>query len=617
MNVFYEEDGALKAATVLADQNTSLQIETPHGKRTKIKSSHVLMRFVAPGAAELMTGASGEAEQIPLDFLWEASGEAEFGFDELATEYFGNAASPHQRAAVALRLHSAPMYFYRKGRGRYKAAPEDALRAALAGQARREAQAAQVAEWQAKLLGGALPEAIGAVLPMLLYKPDRGSLEWKAVDAAASQAGLTPVRLLAGCGAIPSTVRFHIEGFLAEHFPAGTAFGPVDAPPQIDLPAGDAEAFSIDDASTTEIDDAFSVRLMGGQVRVGIHIAAPSLGIVRGSPVDELARGRMSTVYLPGDKITMLPPQWVEAFTLAEGRRVAVVSLYLWCDAASLAIERTETRVETVHIAANLRHDSLDPFFNAETVAAGLPPFAWREELQTLYRLACQLEQARGRQPDTQPDKVDYSFRIESGDGSPDSERVSITPRKRGSPIDLVVSEMMILVNSEWGRQLDASGHAAIYRCQQFGKTRMATQAAPHQGLGVSHYAWSSSPLRRYADLINQRQIVAMARGDDPAYAARDDALFAAVRDFELAYDAYAEFQRHMERYWCLRYLLQEGLREVDATLIRDDLVRVAGLPLVMRARGLPLCEPGAALRLAVDDIDLLDVTCRLTPKSV
>lgn len=614
MNVLYEEDGALKAAAVLADQNTSLQVETPHGKRTKIKSSHVLMRFAAPGAAELMAGASGEAEQIPLDFLWEASGEAEFGFDELATEYFGDSASPHQRAAVALRLHSAPMYFYRKGRGRYKAAPADALKAALAGQARREAQAAQMAAWQERLLAGELPDELRLVLPMLLHKPDRSTLEWKAVDAAASRAGTSPVRLLAGCGAIPSTARFHFEGFLAEHFPDGTGFGDVAAPPAIDLPAADVRAFSIDDANTTEIDDAFSVHHIEGQVCIGIHIAAPSLGIDRDSPTDDIARRRMSTVYLPGDKITMLPPAWVDAFTLAEGRRVPVVSLYLWCDPESLSIERSETRVESVHIAANLRHDSLDPLFNAETVVTGLPDFEWREELGTLYRFARQLEQARGRNSDTQPDKVDYSFSIEPGDGSPDSERVRIVPRKRGSPIDLVVSELMILANSEWGRQLDESGYAAIYRSQQFGKTRMATQPSPHQGLGVSHYAWSSSPIRRYADLINQRQIVAMAQGESPAYGARDDALFSAVRDFELAYDAYAEFQRHMERYWCLRYLLQEGLREVGATLIRDDLVRVSGLPLVMRARGLPLCEPGVVLRLAVDDVDLLDVSCRLTP---
>ena len=614
MNVLYEEDGALKAATVLADQNTSLQIETPHGKRTKIKATHVLMRFAAPSAADLLLGANGEAEGIPLDFLWEASGEAEFGFDELAAEYFGAGALPHQRAAIALRLHSAPMYFYRKGRGRYKAAPADALQAALAGQARREAQAAQMAAWQAQLVAGELPDDLRPDLPMLLHRPDRSTLQWKAVDAAASQRGVSPVRLLAACGAVPSTARFHLEGFLAEHFPAGAGFADAGLPPAVDLAASDARAFSIDDASTTEIDDAFSVHHLEGRLRVGIHIAAPALGMPRGSAIDDIARGRMSTVYLPGDKITMLPPPWVDAFTLGAGRRVPVVSLYLWCDPHTLTIERLETCVESVDVVANLRHDTLDPLFNAESVAAGLPDFEWRDELAILYRLARQLEGARGRNADTQPDKVDYSFFIEPGDGRPDSERVRIAPRKRGSPIDLVVSELMILVNSAWGRLLDEAGLAGLYRCQQFGKTRMSTQAAPHQGLGVSHYAWSSSPIRRYADLINQRQIIAMARGEDPPYAARDDALFAAVRDFELAYDAYAEFQRHMERYWCLRYLQQEGLRELDAVLIRDDLVRVSGLPLVMRARGLPLSEPGAALRLAVDDIDLLDVSCRLTP---
>jgi exoribonuclease-2 len=294
-----------------------------------------------------------------------------------------------------------------------------------------------------------------------------------------------------------------------------------------------------------------------------------------------------------------------------------VVSLYLWCDAATLEIERSETRVEAVHIAANLRLDALDPLFNAETIAAGLPEFEWRDELLTLHRLARRLEQARGRNSDTQSDKVDYSFVVEPGDGSSDSERVHITPRKRGSPIDLVVSELMILANSEWGRALDEAGLAGIYRSQQFGKTRMGTQPSPHQGLGVSHYAWSSSPIRRYADLVNQRQIVALARGEYAPYGSRDDDLFAIVRDFELAYDAYADFQRHMERYWCLRFLIQEGIREVDATLIRDDLVRLSGMPLVMRARGLPILEPGAPLRLVVDDIDLLDVSCRLTPAGV
>ncbi len=615
MNVFYEEDGTLKAAAVLADQNTSFQIETPHGKRGKIKASHVLIRFASPSPSDLLAQASDEAGAIPLEFLWEASGEAEFGFDELACEYFGAAPKPHQMAAIALRLHSAPMYFYRKGRGRYKAAPADALKAALAGQARREAQAAQVRDWQDQLLAGQLPDAFRPHVAHLSHQPDKASLEWKALDAAAAEAGVSAVRLLQRCGAIPSTAQHHFDGFLLQFFPQGR--GHPDTPPALPdaLPEAGVAAFSIDDASTTEIDDAFSVSEDEGLLRFGIHIAAPALGLPRDSEIDRFAAERMSTVYLPGDKITMLPAGWVDAYTLAEHRCAPAVSLYIWCDPSDYSIRRSETRVESVAIAVNLRLDALDPVFNQATVDRDdAPDFPWRKELLHVYRLALALESRRGKQANTQPDKVDYSFSISDDASQADGRRVDIRPRRRGSPLDTLVSELMILANSEWGRQLDEAGYAAIYRSQSFGKTRMSTQAAPHQGLGVSHYAWSSSPLRRYSDLVNQRQIIAWATGEPPVYGAREDALFALVRDFELAYDAYADFQRHMERYWCLRYLIQEGIRELEATLIRDDLVRLNDLPLVMRARGLPLLEPGASLRLTVDDIDLLDVTCRLTP---
>src|SRR5690606_2093820 len=84
-----------------------------------------------------------------------------------------------------------------------------------------------------------------------------------------------------------------------------------------DLPLADVKAFSIDDAATTEIDDAFSVTpLSYGSFRIGIHIAAPALGITPGSPLDQAAARRLSTVYLPGHKITMLPEEVIQHYTL-------------------------------------------------------------------------------------------------------------------------------------------------------------------------------------------------------------------------------------------------------------------------------------------------------------
>ena len=117
-----------------------------------------------------------------------------------------------------------------------------------------------------------------------------------------------------------------------------------------------------------------------------------------------------------------------------------------------------------------------------------------------------------------------------------DGERVRIIHRERGTPIDKVVAEMMILVNSRAGALAADHKLAAIYRAQQGGKTRMTTDPLPHQGLGVSHYTWTSSPLRRYVDLINQRQLIAHLRGETPPYTARGEEMQSAMRAFETAY---------------------------------------------------------------------------------
>jgi exoribonuclease-2 len=123
-----------------------------------------------------------------------------------------------------------------------------------------------------------------------------------------------------------------------------------------------------------------------------------------------------------------------------------------------------------------------------------------------------------------------------------------------------------------------------------------------------------TSPLRRYCDLVNQWQLIACLSNDTPPFAQKSAELFAAMRDFELTYAAYAEFQRQMERYWCLRWLQQRGLSEVEATVRREQLVKVDHLPLMVRVPSAPTdLLPGQRVRLAVEQIDLLapEITCR------
>jgi exoribonuclease-2 len=222
-----------------------------------------------------------------------------------------------------------------------------------------------------------------------------------------------------------------------------------------------------------------------------------------------------------------------------------------------------------------------------------------------LWRWAVQSGEVR-RGPDAaerpEGERPEYTFRVED-------DRVEIVPRRRGTPLDTMVSELMIYVNSAWGRRFAESDVPAIYRVQSAGKVRMSTVPAGHAGLGVEQYVWASSPLRRYVDLVNQRQLIALTRNEPPSYAKGDERLLAIMREFEAAYDAYADFQRSMERYWCLRWLLQERIETVEATVLRENLCRFEELPLVARVPSLPRAASDERVLLEVSKIDLLELT--------
>ena len=601
MNILYEEDGSFKVGSIMADNTTSLQIESLSGKRSKVKAANVMLRFTQPALAEFMAQAESLSESIEVDFLWECCPPDEFGSEQIAAEYFGHTPSSLEAAAALIRLHSAPIYFHKKGKGRYRAAPPEVLKAALAGAEKKRQQLALQARYTEQLTRFELPAEFSDHLPYLLYKPDRNTIEVKALEAACAATHLSAAHLLHRCGALPSTQDYHLQKFLFEHFPKGTGFPPVELNAWEELPLADVQAFSIDDAATTEIDDAFSMeKLANGNWRIGVHIAAPTLGMPCDSDGDRIAAQRLSTVYMPGQKITMLPDSVVQAFTLCADRVCPALSMYNEINGETLEIVGHESRVERIRIAANLRHDTLEPLFNEETLAAGKLDYPYANELTLLWNLVQKLEAVRGK-PSDNSTQMDYNFHIEN-------DHVSITQRRRGSPIDKVVSELMILVNSEWGKHLAEHGFVGIYRTQSNGKVKMSTVAAPHQGLGVAQYMWSSSPLRRYVDMVNQRQIIAMLRDEEPAYPKNSPALYATMRDFDTMYGIYNEFQRSMERYWCLRWLQQEKIEYIDAIVLRENLVKLDGIPLVFRAPSLPDLPANTRVQLAIGEIDLLDL---------
>lgn len=622
MNVFFEESGDFKVGSVMSHAGEAYQVEMASGKRNKVKAKDVLLQYEKPAPAELLEQAKAVAADIDLEFLWEVAGEEEFGFAELGAEYFGHAPLPHEAAGLILGLHNAPIYFYKKGRGRYKKAPEQSLRAALAGIEKKKQQAVIQAQYVEELKANKLPDSMKAIVQQLLFKPDKNTIEYKALEAACNETHQSPQRLMLAAGGIASPKDLHMSKFLFENFPKGAGFPDVPVPrAPANLPLAAVEAFSIDDVTTTEIDDAFSVvHLDDGKVRVGIHIAAPGLGIRPDDAVDKMARARMSTVYMPGDKITMLPDSIVEAFTLAEGKTCPALSLYATLDPADWSVISTETRAELVPIANNLRHNTLDDLVNEETLASGEGDYPRKAELGLLWKWALQLEAGRmvkregfGLKPE-QNNRVDYNFYVED-------DVVTVTRRKRGAPLDKIVAELMIFANSTWGKLMHDHGVPGIYRSQGQGvggwaakmQVRMLTHAAPHQGLGVDQYAWSTSPLRRYTDLVNQWQILAVAeKGVAAPFVApfkhKDANLFAIVSAFDAAYSAYNDHQSNMERYWCLRWLGQQEQRQVEAVVLKDEVLRLSDIPLIIRLSGMPPAARGAQVKLDIlrwDEVDL------------
>lgn len=615
----FEESGTFRAATIQADQNTTLQVELPGGKRQKLKAAQVLLRFKAPAPAQLLPAAEPMAADMDPAFLWECAPETDFGFTDIAADYFGHSPSAIESTALLLAMQNAPLYFHRRGKGMFRRAPPEILKAALAGAEKKRLQAEAIERMVAQLVAGSLPTELIDQVDALLVQPDRNRPEIKAFEVACAQTKESPAALLLRCGAFPDAYHWHFRRFAAERFPKGIGFPELPEPAAVgDLPLADVQAVSIDDATTTEIDDALSVtRLPGIGWRIGVHIAAPGLGILPGSAHDAVARARLSTVYMPGHKITMLPDDLVARFTLAEGKACPALSLYLNVS-DDFEILSHESRVERVPIAANLRLHEIEPHMDIDRLNAGdIPDCAHGDTLRTLWRFAGACAGRRGK-PSAQAGLHDYHYQIDGPlhdkiSGAildPAACRVHIEARKRGSPVDMLVAELMILANATWGQLLADKGVPGLYRGQVAGKVRMTTSAIPHEGLGVACYAWSTSPLRRYSDLINQWQLIA-ALSDKPApFAPRSAELFAAMRDFDLTYAGYADFQRRMERYWCLRWLQQTGTEQVEGTVMRNaPNVRVDGLPLVVQVPSAPDLPVGSRMSLTLGAPDLLELS--------
>ena len=715
--VLFEDEGQLKVGEVLSEAPASVQLALPGGRRLKVKMAQIVMRLDAAPPATLLTDAEALCASMDVALLWEFAPADDVGFELLASDYFGDKPSVVQRCAMLLCLQAAPIWFQRRGRGLFRAQERAQIDKALAAVEKRKRLEAQIQAWAEELGAGLWPrqwqgqghrpgdgaEAVDthadatslAVDPIaLLVRPDKQSIAYRALEAAARSCRMSMAQVVLRSGVIADAGYLHRAAFAREQFPRGLEpHCPHDAlvaalealRARVDaLPLAAVRAFSVDDSSTTEIDDALSVQWHAGPMSarlasqtssgqavptgpasqtssgqavpwctVGVHIAVPCLLVEPGNPWDQIARERMSTVYAPGEKIQMLPEAIVRAFSLDEGGPRPALSLYLHLG-ENYQVIGEESRLEQVPIHANLRHDRLEECVTEEAVQGwweafpgaarphaeaepllnrtqgpdtadrlpdteshpmqGLqaasahhveadPVLDLRAELALLWRLALHWratrEEQRGR-PEARY-RRDFQFRI-------DGDTVEIVERMRDTPLDRIVAECMILANARWARQLALNRLPGIFRSQQMGKARMTTHPMTHQGLGVSHYIWATSPLRRYADLVNQRQLLALATRQRPPFVGEDTDLHAVIAGFDARYDAYAVYQERMERFWSMRWVEQGGLRRHLAVALREQRVRLVHAPLVLALADLPEGFAGRRLWIEVLRMDWVDL---------
>ena len=641
MYLLYEEGGDIKVATVQSASGSgdteSWQATSLSGKKIKLKAKEVWLRFEKPEPQALMDEASTLAKEIDLPFVWDCAPDEEFSLVDVALEYFGAGANIFQQTALAIALQSAPVFFRRKGRGRFQRAPLEQLQAGLAAIERKQKESEQQSVWQKELVSGVFPEALASQATQLLFSPDKNTSAYKAFIAACTESGESPAQLMIRCKAIDSPLDYHQGMFLKAHFPGGSAH---DTSLMVDqgvfeqaiagLPVAEVIAFSIDDAGTTEIDDALSVTSIdGGGHRIGIHIAAPGLVITKDDPLDQAARSRMSTVYFPGDKITMLPDAVIGQFSLDEGAPRPALSIYVDLDGAGVVDKDSlQLRAEMVPMGSNLRLENLEHQVTEESLLDTQAQFPYRQELSVLWNAAKLLHAGRQEQRvvnGLRPEKLgvidpnalarDFHFQIQEQDGV---QRVDITARQRGSILDTIVAEWMIYCNSASGRLLADHGLPGLFRTQKgWGplRTRMQTTPGPHEGLGLDYYAWCTSPLRRYSDLVNQSQLLAIAKHGVTAkmvapFPPRDAALMGIAADFESCYQAYGEYQDRLEKYWCLRWIGQEALpKQVFVRHLKEGMSRLEPIPLHLSVPELATHPRMTRAEVMIDDVDLLQLS--------
>ena len=593
------------------------------------------------------------AAEVDLAETWEVVREETgvLGLQDLAELFWGPSHSPAQLAAILLYLDREPLYFT-ADQGGFQARSQEAVEERQARRKREEENARDIASLIEHLSQGTLPQEPTRHQSMLVehlrgyavhgdnYTRStvaRGLLE--SVDSGTRDYQRLSFDLLVATGVFSPDEPLELEREeIPQEFPedALVEASTIDQAPLLAEPGRrdltQLASLTIDDAGTQDRDDALSLEVehTGGEVavyRVGIHIADAGALIPHGGAIDIEADRRMATLYTPDRKVPMLPAEISDrSGSLVSGEPRVALSLLVQISESGEVLD-WEVTPSSVLSDVSITYEEADAVIADEAESL-------HETLAQMDRLASALRQRREKAGALVLERPEMMIKL-----TPSGE-VAVTVIRRATPARQLVAEMMILCNTLLAEFCQRESLPAAYRVQatpdlsdidvdaddgplhQYRIIRRLQPAdidiipAAHGGLGVPAYIQATSPLRRYPDLIMQRQISSFLRSGSPLYSEQEVASVAQRAEVQLR--ELRRLEEDRKRYWFLKFL-QQTVRGTVATedsdlfqsVVLDNrprrpaLLELTEYPFKFRA-GLPeQCSPGDTVTLRLRGVDL------------
>ena len=583
----YLDEGRLKPGLVVREQANHVTVADAGGRERSIARDLIMLRHpdrkvtrdnLAATALELDAEHKELAAELDLNLLWEVVREQgrNFSAEELADLFFGRR-SASATSVMLEALFNDRLFFVRRHMEFVARSPEQVERLRMQyDKVRLRSEASRNTRnlIRGVLEDGLIPPADEAApliteLRRYLDNPFTRNRDLTAmIEAAVTD--ITPpeaaYEILERLGAPPPGPRFVIIGGVRTGFSeAAIAEANAAVAPARDL-GDDIAAVTIDDDDTIEVDDALSAEpLADGGLRIRIHIALVADFVARHGPMDQEAAARATTVYLPEATIRMLPDRVSsDAASLIAGHERHVlttdVRLSPTGDIAGYSIYPSRIR-----IASRLSYDYCDALLASESdtaEAAGL---------RRMYDAALKLRDRRRAAGALVVHRREPKIKVH-----PDGE-IELTLIDSMSPSRQLVAELMVLSNYAAARWAAENRVPIIYRVQPVmggdyaaQRPRLSLHPEFHAGVGLDYYAQLSSPIRRYMDLVLQRQLIA-ALAQPPSMAYQAEELLTVLANAEAAEADGKELERRAKRYWTLRYLERHALdRPLEATVFRD-----------------------------------------------